>query len=142
MTSILGIAADKTGRRGERAALSRRVTDNYWVRSTRAASQSRDVRYHIDLLLRPERRKPLQRLARLGCYIVVFCFWESRSANGGPNLDHQFLKRLAGWPIDLRFDIWFDLEAAARREPGWKTEITQFRPRKCRAGRPAVSAPR
>lgn len=133
MTSILGIAPDRTGRRGDRVALSRRATDNHWIRSTQGASKSRDVRYHIDLLLRPKLRRPLQKLARLGCSVVVFCFWESRSANGGPNLDHRFLKRLAGWPVDLGFDIWFDLEAAARREPGWERELALYR-RKRRAG--------
>ncbi len=133
MTSILGIAPDRTGRRGDRTALSRRATDNYWIRSTQVASNSRDVRHHIDLLLRPKWRAPLQRLVRLGCHVVIFCFWESRSASGGPNLDHRFLKRLAGWPLDLRFDIWFDLEAAAQREPGWERELALVRRRR-RAG--------
>lgn len=142
MTSTLGITPDRTGLRGERAALSRLVTRNYWARSTQGSSNSRDVRYHIDLILRPSRRRPLQKLARLGCEIVIFCFWESRSANGGPNLDHQFLKRLAGWPVDLCFDIWFDLEAAARREPGWEEALARFRPRKRHAGNRARSARR
>lgn len=142
MTAILGMVPDKTGRRGERAALSRLATDNYWVRSTQGSTNSRDVRYHIDLILRPSRRRSLEKLARLGCAFKIFCFWESRSANGGPYLDHRFLKKLAGWPIDLEFDIWFDLEAAARREPGWEEYLARFRSRERRAGNRAQPAVR
>ena len=46
-------------------------------------------------------------LAEPGYQADVFCFWEAASGNGGPIFNAAFLRRFAGWNLDLGLDIYF-----------------------------------
>lgn len=73
-------------------------------------SQSKDMRAHVAWLLEKlePKKSALRKLSNLDYEMRLFCFWESSSGNGGPELDHDFLKKLSEFPFDLGFDIWFE----------------------------------
>jgi hypothetical protein len=83
-----------------------------WFLCTRDASQSRDVRFHIDLLLGMLTGKdaPIQQLAQHGCQIRINCYWVSAHGHGGPMIWPETMGRLAQFGIELGFDIYFHSE--------------------------------
>ena len=82
---------------------------NGWFFSSRRKCLSRDLRAHLDFVL--DRIAPakgtIERLLEQGCEAHLSIFWESAAGNGGPLLDHRIITRLAEFPLELHFDIWF-----------------------------------
>ncbi len=84
----------------------------YTQNRNKLLSTSRDMRTHVEWLLNRlnNKKSELQKLCKLNFILYISCFWESASGNGGPLLDPKFIKRLSEFPIELGFDIYFDLE--------------------------------
>jgi hypothetical protein len=61
--------------------------------------------------LHSSRKKKLVGLKKKRCELRIMCFWESASGNGGPGFDHEFLRELSTFPLDLHLDVWFAEEA-------------------------------
>lgn len=83
-----------------------------WFLSTRDMSQSRDVRFHIDLILGMFAGKDVavHQLAREGCELRMSCYWRSFSGHGGPMMWPETMGRLAELGIEVSFDVYFSGE--------------------------------
>src|SRR5262245_36719228 len=68
-----------------------------WFLCTEDVSQSRDVRFHIDLLLGmlAEKGAAIRQLAAQGCQLRINCYWESAHGHGGPMIWPETMGRLA-----------------------------------------------
>lgn len=108
ITSILNLKPDRVVKKGELSAVGA-VPYNGWFVTTQSKSNSRDVRFHVSLLIKKlmPRRKKLLSLKKSGCELRLMCFWESASGNGGPIFDHAFLRKLSALPLDIDLDVWF-----------------------------------
>ena len=80
-----------------------------WFLSTRDVSQSRDVRFHIDLLIGmlADKDAIVHQLARDGCELRISCYWRSFSGHGGPMMWPETMGRLAELGIEVSFDVYF-----------------------------------
>jgi len=94
-----------------------------WFLSTRDVSQSRDVRFHIDLLLGmlSEKDDAIRQLAAQGCELRISCYWRSYSGHGGPMMWPETMGRLAELGIEVSFDVYF----CGENEPSHVTPETQ-----------------
>lgn len=108
ISSLLGLKPDRVVNKGTQAGRGI-VPSNGWFRTSQNRTDSRDVRFHIALLVKLlwPRKKKLSVLKKKGCEFKISCFWESASGNGGPYFDHAFIKELSALPLDLDLDIWF-----------------------------------
>lgn len=108
ITAIIRLKPDRVVRKGE-PALKGTTPANGWFLTTQSRANSKDLRFHIALLIRKliPRKRNLTALTKKGCELRIMCFWESASGNGGPYFDHAFLQRLSALPLDLDLDIWF-----------------------------------
>lgn len=108
----LGIAPDRTVQKGQK--LRQTIAERHgWFLGTQEIVESNDLAAHIQWLLDQlsSKREILHDFQNRGCEIRIMCFWESATGNGGPVFDHQLIQDLGKIPIDLHFDIWFDVEA-------------------------------
>jgi hypothetical protein len=112
ITAQLNLKPDRVVRKGEQS-VRRTVLRNGWFRTTQGRTASRDICFHIALLMKlfSSRKKKLVGLKKKKCELRIMCFWESASGNGGPFLEHEFLRELSTFPVDLDFDVWFAEEA-------------------------------
>lgn len=110
VTAILKIKPDSSQKVGELIRRGKKATVSGWFLGTKDVLKSKDVRAHIEGLLDKisKKKKELEKLRATGYEMRISCFWESASGNGGPILDHEFMKRLSEFPFELHFDIWFD----------------------------------
>lgn len=108
ITTIIRLKPDRTVRKGE-PAIKGTIPSNGWFLTTQGQADSRDIRFHITLLIRKlkSRKRNLNVLKKRGCELKIMCLWESASGNGGPYFDHAFLQEMSALPIDLDLDIWF-----------------------------------
>jgi Domain of unknown function (DUF4279) len=108
ITALLRLKPDRIVRKGN-PAIKGTTPRNGWFLTTQGRTDSKDIRSHIALLIQKlsPRKKNLNSLKKRGCEFKIMCLWESASGNGGPYLNHAFLKELSVLPIDLDFDIWF-----------------------------------
>ena len=115
ITSLLNLKPDRVVNKGAQAGRGT-VPSNGWFRTSQNRTDSRDVRFHIALLVKLlwPRKQKLSILKKKGCEFRISCFWESASGNGGPVLDHSFLRVVSALPVDLDFDIWFAGKAQKR----------------------------
>jgi len=109
ITAQLNLKPDRVVRKGEPSVLGRTIPSNGWFRTTRGRTASRDLSFHIALLMKllSPRKKNLVSLKKKKCELKISCFWESVSGNGGPYFDHEFLRELSTFPLDLDLDLWF-----------------------------------
>ncbi len=115
ITTQLNLKPDRVVRKGA-PGIQGTIPRNGWFRTSKDRADSKDVRFHIALLMKllSSRKKQLAGLKKKGCELRIMCFWESASGNGGPFLDHVFLRDLSMLPVDLDFDVWFAGEAGKR----------------------------
>lgn len=108
ITAMLNLNPDRVVKKGELSAIGT-IPSNGWFVTTQAKTNSRDLRFHIALLMKKlmSRRKKLVSLHKKGCELRLMCFWESASGNGGPCFDHVILQKMSTLPLDLDLDIWF-----------------------------------
>lgn len=80
-----------------------------WLLCTEDVSQSRDVRFHIDLLLGMlvEKDDAIRQLTAQGCQLRISCYWRSFSGHGGPMMWPETMGRLAELGIEVSFDVYF-----------------------------------
>ena len=112
ITAQIDLKPDRVVRKGEPSVLGRTISMNGWFRTTQGRTASRDIRSHIALLMKllSSRKKKLVGLKKKKCELRIMCFWGSVSGNGGPFFDHEFLRELSTFPLDLDFDVWFEGE--------------------------------
>lgn len=110
VTDSLQILPDRTQKVGELIRRGKTATVSGWFLGTKDIVKSKDMRAHIKWILNKlkVKKKELRKLSRLGYTMRISVFWESASGNGGPILDHEFIKLLSEFPLELDFDIWFD----------------------------------
>ena len=110
MTKLLKSVPDRSQKSGDIIRPGKRARVSGWFLGTQQLSQSRDLRFHLELILEKisTKKRELKKLKKMGCQIWIMCFWESAAGNGGPILDHEVLGRLSEYPIDLHYDIWCD----------------------------------
>ena len=123
VTDILKIQPDDTVKAGELLALKRKARYNVWSFTTHYKgkfAKSRDVRVHVEWLLDKlkKKKKELNEMSLAGYDMYISCFWEGVFGNGGPVFDPAFVERFSDFPLDLDFDIYFDLDYF----PGGKKE--------------------
>jgi hypothetical protein len=82
-----------------------------WFLGTKDILTSRDLRAHIEWILDAlvNKKEQLNSLLESGHELWISCFWESASGNGGPILDHEVITYLSEFPLELHFDVWFDV---------------------------------
>lgn len=104
VTSALRVEPTKSQREGENGA---RV--NGWFLSSKSFIHSRDVRRHVDWLLRKissKRRELLDLQSRVGIQMDVFCYWRSVHGHGGPTLGPEQMRILADFKLNISFDCY------------------------------------
>ncbi|MBN9121434.1 MAG: DUF4279 domain-containing protein [Planctomycetes bacterium] len=113
VSHLLELRPTRSQRRGDvrnpNAAAPVPLPTGAWFLCTRDASRSRDVRFHIDLLLRvlAEKGDAIRQLAAQGCQLRIDCYWESAHGHGGPMIWPETMARLAELGIELGFDVYF-----------------------------------
>lgn len=80
-----------------------------WYITTEKCVNSKDVRRHIDWLLSclEGKKTAIRRLRRTGADMDVFCYWVSKSGQGGPILGPETMRRLANFELEIGFEIHF-----------------------------------
>lgn len=113
ITKLLQIEPDESQKAGDLRRPGKVAKISGWFLRTKDICTSKDVRAHIEFILSKldSKKIELQKLVDTSYEIQIWVFWVSAAGNGGPYLDHQFMKRLADFPIDLNFDICFDEES-------------------------------
>jgi hypothetical protein len=94
--------------KGEQRRPGKTNKSHLWQITTQGDCESKDMRAHVFFLLSniPDGAVKLKALIELGCEIRLWSFWESASGNGGPTLDHEFVKWLSQYPVELAFDFY------------------------------------
>ena len=78
-----------------------------WLLNTEGRVTSQDVRRHIDWLLDAVDREELSNLIRERRVDAnVFCYWESKSGHGGPQLSPSQMIKLARRGLSVGFDVY------------------------------------
>lgn len=83
---------------------------NGWFLSTKDEISSKDFRTHLFSIFRKleGKKDSLELLRRNEWKIMLHCYWESESGNGGPILDHKTAEIVSSYAVDIHFDIWFE----------------------------------
>ena len=108
VTARLGISPSETRRKGETRRSGHVIPVGGWFISSKGHVESRDVRRHIAWILDQiaESEDELQQLQNEGCDMQVFCYWLSASGHGGPELNHEIMRRLVSLRLDIEFDVY------------------------------------
>lgn len=112
VTEMLLMQPSKQRKIGELLGMGIFVKRNGWFLSTEDLVDSRDIRAHIwDLILKiSEKNDVIANLIGFGHEIIMSCYWDSASGNGGPILDAKTMAALSFLGIDLHFDVWFSCQ--------------------------------
>jgi hypothetical protein len=80
-----------------------------WFLRSEGVVDSRDVRRHLDWLLKQiaDKRSAFTALRTAGVRIDVSCYWMSASGHGGPTLSPTQMSALAALDLDVGFDVYF-----------------------------------
>lgn len=109
VTEALGLQPTRTSIQGVKSPLH----VNGWFLSSKDVIESRDSRRHIDWLL--DQIEPvasaIDALISSGAKADIFCFWESNSGNGGPELSPAQMSRLCRLNLSVGWDVWFSSNA-------------------------------
>ena len=112
LTKALGLRPSRTmiaGQLMSSIGTPRIAKWNGWFFSSQRKCLSRDLRAHLDFVLDriAPAKEALERLLHQDCEAHLSAFWDSAAGNGGPLRDHRIIARLAEFPLELHFDIWF-----------------------------------
>jgi len=117
ITGLLGIEPSHTQVRGR--VLTKPSGKTFtppiggWFLSTQGAITSRDVRRHLDWILKRlvGKDETLRHLQEEGHRTEVFCYWLfSAAGNGGPTLSPAIMRRLGELGLEIGFDIYGPFE--------------------------------
>jgi hypothetical protein len=110
ITKIIGIEPTSICRKGEVRTQNPKVKNPYykmngWFYGTKDASNSRDSRRHLDILLDGplKQREVTSALRERGCRLDVTIFYLYRG--GGPTISPDQMRGMA----DADIDVWWDL---------------------------------
>lgn len=81
-----------------------------WLLSSEGHVESTSLEEHISWVLtqiEPIRPTFLRLVRRLEASADMFCFWESKTGQGGPDFTPNVLSRLARLKLPLALDIYF-----------------------------------
>ena len=113
VSAIMCLSPTESGNAGEvRSTLngkSRTVKKTHWVLSSEQYVTSKDLRTHLDWLLRKVSQSTagLANLSQDGTKISIICIWWSATGQGGPTLWPEQLRGLADLGLEVGFDIQF-----------------------------------
>ncbi len=79
-----------------------------WFLCSEGNVESKDVRRHVVWILDQltGKENELRQLQDEGYDMYVFCYWLSASGHGGPELDHEIMRRLVSLRLDIAFDVY------------------------------------
>jgi len=108
ITNFLGVVPTKSFEKGESHSHTLRRRTNGWFLSTQDLSDSKDTRYHIDLILGFLEGKAgaIDELRARGCEIDITSYWVS-SGQGGPELRPDQMVKLGAMGITVWWDVYF-----------------------------------
>jgi hypothetical protein len=113
--AVLGLAPTRAFAKGQEVAIdhkaktTRRQPTGIWLLTTQERVASTSLERHlVHLLEAVEPAAPaLARLrAQRGLAVDVFCFWESATGHGGPELSASTLARIAALDAGLGIDFY------------------------------------
>jgi hypothetical protein len=115
---------DRSHKAGENITSGRKAKISSWILSTKDVCKAKDFKKHIAWLLDKLKghRRSLHSLIKKGYEIRILCFYETDLPNFGPIIDHKFINYIAEYPIDLDFDVWFNVKETRRTNEKRKTE--------------------
>jgi hypothetical protein len=108
ITKVLKLKPDRLVKIGDPLLLKKKASSSGWFLGAKDVLRSNNYESHIEWILKKlkKKKKELVLLSKSGFRIWIFCFWESLYGNGGPVLEHKFIKFLSEFPISLSFDVW------------------------------------
>jgi hypothetical protein len=110
ISHLLKVEPTRSHRAGDAAPPEgrRHWPSNGWLLTTDGVVSSLDVRRHVDWLLDAVDETELMALIReRGASVDIFCYWESKSGHGGPELSPTQMWRLARLGLSVGFDVYF-----------------------------------
>jgi hypothetical protein len=110
VSRLVELECDRSVIIGEKLREEVFAQQNAWIYTTKDKLDSENLEEHITLLLDRlnAAQTSLEKLSNSGdCWMRILCFWESLNANGGPTLTKNIIRRLAEYPFDIEFDVWF-----------------------------------
>jgi len=105
ITSSLGVSPTRTCLKD-----SKRIQRNGWFLNTRETIVSKNIEDHLNHLIEAieDFKEQLHKFVLMGGEARIFCFWASKTENGGLVLSANLLKKIGELGTELHFDIWFD----------------------------------
>jgi len=115
ITDALKIVPDRISVVGEKLYANKLAKNSGWYLSTENKVESKDLRAHIDYLLKLliPITDVVNKLIDSEFKVAIWCYWESANGSGGPTIDHELIKMLSLLPVDLYFDVYFLGEGSA-----------------------------
>jgi hypothetical protein len=114
VTERLCVQPTKTQRRGEHWRTRHGLSwvphkRDGWFLSNRDRVTSKDIRRHVDWLIEQVSScsAELRKLQEEGASNDVFCYWYSKSRQGGPSLYPDAMRALGDLRLPIGFDIYF-----------------------------------
>jgi hypothetical protein len=106
ITRRLGVACSSSHSRGDPMGRTGNVrSTNGWFLTTEGVVSSNDLRRHVDWLL--DHLAHADPDVFVDCRADVFCYWQSKSGHGGPELSPRQMARLARYRLPIGFDVYF-----------------------------------
>jgi hypothetical protein len=108
ISTRLALAPSKAQKKGDILSSGRTLPVGGWFLSSKDHVTSKDARRHVVWILDQlnGRDQELERLQNEGYQMDLSCFWASASGHGGPELDHEIMKRLASLRLNIGFDVY------------------------------------
>jgi hypothetical protein len=108
ITKTLGLTPTKSFVKGEFDGNGRRRKFHAWFLSTQNLSDSRDTRYHMDVLITALEGKTdaIQELQARGCDLDISSYWVSEG-QGGPEITPAQMLKLGAMGLRVWWDIYF-----------------------------------
>ena len=108
ISKALSLTPSDAQRKGDALSSGRVLPTGGWFLSSKDRVTSKDIRRHIVWILDQldANKEALSLLQNQHYEMNIFCFWASASGHGGPQLDHEIMKRLASLRLDVGFDLY------------------------------------
>lgn len=111
ISKLLSTDCDRCIKTNEKIRENVFAKQNAWIYTSRDKVISEDINDHLLFLLKILDISAVEELRKVvsgSGWMRILCFWESINRNGGPTITNQILQKLAKYPLDLEFDVWFE----------------------------------